>query len=253
MKEKFMLPFGYVKEQGSVLSLDLKTFYSALFIGPKKSGKTTLMQCMALIMRDYGYEVNMIGNEALMEWAHKNGVNGYTYASVQWTEKFQSIRSLIGERSKLLTEAKTISNEKKNEVADSFKPVVIMIDEIDKFISLNEKDQGMLTNLGFFVQDNEKIASYKIFTYATVSRKGYASARMQQPLSTMLGVQRAVMMQGVTYEADPYSVASRSTSLKRAGELPRGEGLLVTDDGITRLVFPQIELQEDDADSPEER
>lgn len=253
LKEKFMLPLGYVKDQGTVLSIDLKTFYSALFIGPKKAGKTTLMQCMALVMRDKGYEVNIIGNEALMEWANKNGVNGYTYASAQWMEKFQSIRNVIGERSKMLTDAKNISNEKKNEVADNFKPIVLMIDEIDKFIALNEKEQGMLTNLGFFVQDNEKIASYKIFTYATVSRKGYSSARMQQPLMTMLGVQRAIMMQGVTYEADPYGVSSRSASFKRAGELPRGEGLLVTDDGITRLVFPQIEIQEDDADSLEER
>lgn len=246
MKTPFMLPLGYVKTEGTIAAVEQSSFYSGLVIGPKKSGKTTFVQASAYMMKQKGYQVNLIGSEALMEWAKNNDMLAFGYGDVNWLSRMEKIKQLIGERSKQLQEAKTISRERHKEVAASFEPLVIMIDDLDKFITGFEKEGKMLDYLKFFVQESDKIPSYKIFTYATVSRKAVTSMRLKEPMATLLGVRRGLMLQGASYEADPYDVSNRIQGGRRNAELPLGEAYLVADDEVTRLVLPQLQLSAED-------
>ncbi len=244
MKEPFRLPIGYVKEQGVVASINLLGWYSGLFIGPKKSGKTTLLKTMAATMIKKNYEVYLLGSEDLVAWAQKNGIHAFTHSSPQWLEKFGEIKQLIGVRSSQLVEASKISSEAKKETAAGFKPVALLIDDLDKFIAENTaKAQNMLDFLKFCVRDDEKVASFKLFTYATIASKAVSPNRIKEPLATMLGVQRGIMLQGAGSEADPYNVANRVG--RRNAELPRGEAILVADDDLMKVVLPQLARSEE--------
>lgn len=246
MADRFRIPFGYIKAQGTVASADLSALYSGLFIGPKKSGKTTLLQCMAVTMRKKGYDVFLIGADELVAWGQTHGIPTFAHGSPQWLEQFGKITQTNKLRSAALTEAGAISVERKKEVAASFNPIVILIDDMDKFMAAYEKEANMINFLKFCVQDNDKIASFKLFTYATVTRKGLSSGKFKEPLSTMNGVRRGMMLQGVTYDCDPFGVSGLIPGLKKQSELPRGEAFLVMDDDAVHIVLPQLEL------SPEE-
>lgn len=252
MQTPFVMPLGYVKSRGNVACVDLHKFYSGLVIGPKKSGKTTFLRTVAIMAKQKQYEVNVVGAELLNEWATAQGMNAFAYGSANWITKFEEIKSIIAQRSKQLQEAKAISRDNHKKVAESFTPIVLLIDDLDKFVSGFEKEPKMLDFFKFFVQDSEKIASYKIFTYATINRKSIAGMRGKEPVSTMLGVHRGLMLQGVTFDADPFDVASRISGHRRNAELPLGEALLVMDDELVRVVLPQVELSAEDEELSKE-
>lgn len=111
----------------------------------------------------------------------------------------------------------------------------------------------MLNFLKFCVQDNEKIASYKLFTYGTVSRKGLSAAKFKEPLATMNGVRRGIMLQGATYDCDPFNVSGLLPGVKKQSELPRGEAYLVVDEDAAHLVLPQLQVDDGDAAPKPER
>lgn len=242
LAEPFRIPLGYIKSQGTVASVNLCSMYSGLFIGPKKSGKTTLLQCMATVMHQRGYQVSLIGSEEVAEWGRRQGIFACSHGSPAWLERFEQIKQENAARGKALIEARAISNAKKAEVAAGFNPMVILIDDVDQFITAYEKETAMLTFLKFCVQDNEKIASYKLFTYGTVSRKGLSATKFKEPLATMNGVRRGLMLQGVTYDCDPFNVSSLLPGVKKQSELPRGEGYLVVDEDAAHLVLPQLHV-----------
>jgi len=98
------------------------------------------------------------------------------------------------------------------------------------------------------VRDDEKIASFRLITIATIQRKNIAANRIKEPLNTMLGVSRGVMLQGVTFDCDPFKVASIIPGLKKPGELPRGEAYLIADDDSAHIVLPRVEIPADESE-----
>lgn len=242
LSERFRIPLGYVKSLGTVASIKLTNMYSGLFIGPKKSGKTTLLQCMAVTMHQAGYHVYLIGSEELVAWGQKNNISTFAHGSKEWLDQFSEITTTNKQRGAALTEAASISLDRKKAVADSFNPIVILIDDLDKFATAYEKEANMLNFIKFCVQDNEKIASFKLFTYATVSRKGLSAGKFKEPLATMSNVRRGMMLQGCTYECDPFNIASLIPGMKKQCELPRGEAFLVMEDDAAHIVLPQMEV-----------
>lgn len=243
----FVMPLGWVKALGNVACVDTRHFYSGLFIGPKRSGRTTLLQNIALMMTRKGCEVYLVGSETMAEWGRKHQVISYVHGSPAFLEQFSRIRETINTRTALLTEAKNFGNERKKAVADSFKPVVLLIDDLDQFMASYAKEQGMLDFLKFFVRDDERVATYRVCTYATIQRKSISTNRMKEPLATMLGVNRAMMLQGATYECDPFKVATMVPGLKKVTELPRGEAFFIAEEGSAHVVLPNVEASADDS------
>lgn len=242
-EDRYRLPIGYVKADGSVANLDVHSFYSGIFIGPKHCGKATLLKTLAVTMKQKGYEVYLIGSQNIVEWANTKGIDAYLHGSTEWLSKFNDIlTNTIGERSAKLKEARSGGSAKHREVADSFIPLAILIENADKYIEAYASNQSLLDKMVYFVQDSEKIASYKILTYMTVSRSGYQANRLREPLRTAVSVRRGIMLTGVTQDCDPFGVSATMSYQKRGEVYPAGEGLLVTEDGTNRIVLPQLEI-----------
>ena len=118
-------------------------------------------------------------------------------------------------------------------------PVVILIDDLDKYVAAYPATAAMLAN---FLADNERIATYHVMTYATVSRRGFTENQMKEPFQTLRSAKRGVLLQGATNECDPFGVVYR---LPRGVTYPLGEAVVLYDDDMYRLVLPQVEAEED--------
>lgn len=261
LAQPFTLPLGYHKSLGEVVAIRQTEFYSGLIIGPKKSGKSNLIKIMALEMQQKGYQVLLIGAEDMRAWGEAHGITTFAHGSIEWLIARDRVAAEIGSRGRALQAAAAVSAKEKQRVADSFCGIAILIDDLDKFITSYEANDGsaemvkrrkdMLAFIAFCVADNEKIASYKLFTYATISRaKCSIDMRSKDPFRTMWAVSRGIMLQGVSQETDPYRVASLLPELKKESTLPLGEGVLVQDDNAVRLVIPKLEAEKPAGESP---
>lgn len=234
-----MLPMGYIKSNGRVLSIPLNSFYAGMVLGPKRSGKTTWIKGTALLMQRKGATVYIVGSEGLATWAKEHNMHGFHHGQQEWPECFESItKSVIGERSAQLKLAKSVSIDEFHRVSQSFAPLVILLDDLDKYIAAFPATASMLAN---FVADNEKIASYRVMTYVTVSRKGFMDNQAKEPFQTLRNAKRGLLLQGVTNECDPFSMMYR---LPRGVSYPLGEAIALYDDDMYWLVLPQVEVEQ---------
>lgn len=235
-----LLPMGYEKGTGAVLEASLKNFYAGLVVGPRRSGKTTWVKVMARMMQRRGARVYVIGDEGLARWALEQGMTGFHFGQPEWADCFNSILGEVaGERSARLKEAKTISMEEHRRVSMTFTPIVILIDQLDKYMAAYPDTLGRLKA---FVEENEKIATYRVMTYATISRKGYNDNYLKDPLTSLRAARRGLLLQGVSNEFDPFNI---SRSLPRGITFAPGEAIALYDDNLYRLVLPQLEAEQE--------
>ena len=235
-----LLPMGYVKSNGRVFGADLHSFFAGVVLGPKRSGKTTWVKVTALAMQRRGAQVYVVGADDLAQWAEAQGMHAFRCGQQEWVAAFEDItKRIVGERSAQLKQAKTVSQDEFRRVSQTFVPVVILIDDLDKYVAAYPATAAMLAN---FLADNERIATYHVMTYATVSRRGFTENQMKEPFQTLRSAKRGVLLQGATNECDPFGVVYR---LPRGVTYPLGEAVVLYDDDMYRLVLPQVEAEED--------
>lgn len=235
-----LLPLGYEKSSGAVHEASLNSFYAGLVVGPKQSGKTTWVKVTALTMQRKGARVYVVGDEGLSRWAQDQGMTAFHFGQTEWAECFESIfKEIVGERSAQLKAAKAISMDEHKRVSMTFTPIVILIDQLDKYMAAYP---NLLPRQKTFVEENEKIATYRVMTYMTISRKAYNDSYLKEPLATLRAAKRGLMLRGVTSEFDPFNV---SRSLPRGITFTTGEAVALYDDNLYRLVLPQVEVEQE--------
>lgn len=240
MKNPVQLPMGYIKSTGELFSVDLHTCYAGMVAGPRKSGKSTWVRVTALTMQKKGARVVVIGPEEMASWARKNGLEAYAYGQQDWEPCFNEIvKNVLGERTAMLKQAKAAGVREYKRVSDSFRMVMLLIDDLDKYVAAFPNTVKMLTN---FVADNEKIATYKVATFATVSRKAYQENQSQEPFRALRTSKRGLLLQGVNNEFDPFGI---SYKLPRGITYPAGEAIMMYDDEMRHVVLPQDRLKEE--------
>lgn len=235
-----LLPLGYEKSSGSVLEASLRSFYAGLVVGPKHSGKTTWVKVTALAMHRKGARVYVVGDEGLTRWAKEQGMTAYHFGQPEWVSCFESILAeIVGERSAQLKAAKAISIEEHRRVSATFTPIVILIDQLDKYVAAYP---ATLNKLKTFVEENEKIASYRVMTFVTISQKAFNEGYLKEPLATLRAAKRGLVLRGINSEFDPFNV---SRSLPRGLTFGTGEAIALYDDNLYRLVLPQVEAEQE--------
>jgi len=231
------LPMYYAKDTGEMKCLNLREMFSMLICGPRKSGKTNLLENIGSAFAEKGGCVHVIGSSDLAEWAKAHGMNGYVHGDDAWKTAFnKTVLKEVSVRSNLLMEAKTRGGMKaRNALLTAFTPVVVLIDDLDAYIEKYDAIPEMSTYLTHFTADN--VSGYGIYLYASISHAGYQRMRIKQPLVGMAAAKRGVMLQGRLSECDPFDVQVPFATKNLA--LPLGEGWLVADGGAERIVIPK--------------
>ena len=229
------LPLGYVKKDASVYALDLREFYSGLICGPRKSGKTTLLKCLAMTFQEKRAEIYMVGSMELAAWANQRGMHGVVCGDKGWKETFDGIMALVRERSGMLGAAADL--QARRAMLAEFTPVVMLVDDLDRFMDAYEKEKDLVSALRFFCVTDEKIGNYGVYTYAAISHVGVQSHSVQEPVMTMKRARRGLMLQGRLSECDPFSLSGLSMD-QRKKALPVGEAFLVNEQEVRQLVLP---------------
>jgi len=232
------LPMYYVKNTGAPQSSDLREMFSMMICGPRKSGKTNLLQNIATTFAKKGAIVHVIGSAELAEWAKEHGMNGYTHGDEAWNTAFsQLFMKEIGRRSNLLLAAKEEGGiQARNKLLETtFTPVVILIDDMDSYMEKYESVPLLSLNLKHFFADN--VSGYGIYTYVTLSHTAYSRSRIKEPITSMAAAKRGIMLQGKLSECDPFDTPVPFAKKNQA--YPLGEGLLVSDGNVTHIVIPK--------------
>ncbi len=239
LKSRETIPLFYDKNKGEAVSPSLRDCFSMLILGAAKSGKTSMLKNIAHTFTFKESQIHVIGNQDLSFWAKKRGMSGYTYGDQAWTEAFSAIFKEIGSRSSLLAAAaKSGGAAARSALLATFTPIVILIDDLEKYIAANESKPVNLplnAQLKFFCEAN--VSGYGIYVYATVSHSGYASARIKEPMVTMVAGKRGIMLQGRLNECDPFSAPVPYN--KKSLVYPVGEALYLCEGELRHVVIPK--------------
>jgi len=239
MADPTKLPLGYVRATGEICSADMNSFYSGAIIGPKHSGRTTTLKNIALVLKQKGSEVLLVGPDETAAWGEKNGITSFSYSNTDWLDQFKRIMTeTMPERTRLLTAANAQGQEARKRTISGFRQIAILVDDLDQYITAYA---DTLKHFAFFLADNDKIAGYRIFTVVTLSRKAYNDNLAAEIVKNIRQAKRGILLQGVSMDCDPFGVAARVRGVTFAP----GEALVMYEEELVRAVLPRTEHADD--------
>ncbi|MBR5546618.1 MAG: type VII secretion protein EssC [Clostridia bacterium] len=231
------LPMGYLKNTGKTFSLNLREQFSLLVCGPRKSGKSNMLQNIAELFSRRDAEIHVIASGEMVSWARQRGLKAYEHGDDAWNEAFAKMfMEVIPERSKLLkAAAESGGKAARDAVLAQLKPIVILVDDMDTYIDKYGETKEAVKNLRFFCADN--VSGYGIYTFASLSHNGFQSTRMKEPVVSMARAGRGVMLQGKLSECDPFNTSIPYN--RKNAVYPLGEGLFIADQEAQHMVIPR--------------
>lgn len=241
LKTVGQLPLYYDKRSGEAKAVDLREFFSFLVVGPRKSGKTNLLMNIADTFARKDAQIYVIASGEMNSWAAKSGYTAFEPGAEEWIAEFVSIFRRVAARDQELVQARrTGGMEARNKMLSAFAPIVLLIDDVEKYIDKYAATPDVINKLNLFLAEN--MGGHGIYTVASLSYSAYTSARMKEPVATMTRARRGVMLQPRLNECDPFGVSLPYSQKNLAYGL--GEGLLVTDQGATQIVCPQYDANQ---------
>ena len=237
MEQIDRLPWGYEKNTGKMLGLNLRELFSMLICGPKRSGKTNIIKNIATIFALKGAHVYVIGSEDLIQWGKQNNIQVYAYDQKEWEESFNNIFSNeVPKRSELLMQAKEKGGiVGRNSLLKTFQPIAILIDDFDQYMEKKGETSAYVTNLRHFYAD--KVSGYGIYTFVTMSHNGYQRMHLKQPVMAMAQGNRGLMLQGRLGDCLPFDI---NIPFSKKNEVyPLGEAMHISDQETMQVVIPQ--------------
>lgn len=226
--------FAYSVETGLPSVIDLASSYSFLVTGARQSGKTNCLQLIARLWKQRGGNICIAADEMWSEFCRTEELTRYDLKSAEWESYVGWLNTEIKSRAGQRKAAQTNGAAALDQLVRGFDPVVIIIDDLDSFISGNPDVANRL-----FAEVAKKAARFGIYMYASVSHNAYAQVRMQEPLVSMARQQRGVALGGKLNECDPWNVTMPFS--KKSVAFPRGEAYMVNNGEISHIAIPKAQ------------
>lgn len=246
-KSPYDLPIGYDLTKGTLATINTENSYSWLVTGPKKSGRTNFLKLMAKLYAARGADVFIIGDASWVRLAKELNAKLYTTQDeiVAFTQEF--VKNYPGQRKPLRDEALKQGKAAARKLALTFKPAVVLIDNVDRFNkdfagSQYVQAQQFLQNV--YAQMSRQADHYNVALFMSLcsSERMYASS---EPLKSLIQQGRGIALGGKLADYDPWNIGSSLPMAARSKALPLGHGYVTNNGTHTRLVVPLAEPNEE--------
>lgn len=234
LAEPLSFSFAYGVSSGTPQPIDLAESYSYLVVGARQSGKTNLLRLLAKLWKQRGVTPCIAADESWNEFCREEQLARYDVKSPEWEEYVAWLNGEIKARTFRRKEAQSHSAAEFDALVRSFEPVVIIIDDLDSFVTRSPDAANRL-----LAEVAKRAMKFGIYLYAAVSHNGFAQTRMQEPLASLARQQRGVALGGKLNECDPWNVQLPYS--KKNLSFPKGEAYLVDNGEVTRVVIPRVE------------
>lgn len=234
LREPMSFAFAYSVDKGLPEVIDLADSYSFLITGARQSGKTNFLRLVARLWKARGANICIAADESWNEFCRQEELTRYDLKSAQWEAYVSWLNEEIKSRALQRKTAQANGADALDRLVREFEPLVILLDDLDSFISGNPEVANRL-----FAEVAKKASKFAIYLYATVSHGAYAQLRMQEPLLSLARQQRGVALGGKLSECDPWNVQMPFS--KKNISFPRGEAYLVNNGDVSRIVIPKAQ------------
>lgn len=237
-KQAAWLPLGYHKQTAQPLYAKLQDYHSFLITGPAKSGKSSLIMQLALLLRAMGGEVQLIGGMELQRWGSAQGFDVMQPGEPRCQAYLAGLpAALVKPRSDALKLAREQGIEAYAAQTAGFKPYALLIDDLDALIEQcedNEAGREAVNSLRHYPVDRTR--PYRIHLIASVSHKAAEKHRLKEPLSTLINQARFLLLQG---RIDKLSfVQAAMSAAQRRLQMPLGEAWMMEGGEGQPLLIP---------------
>ena len=229
------LPLAYDLDSGLPLSMDLQKNYSFLVLGGRKSGKTNALMHIGRLFREKGGDVFVLGGTEWMDFCQETGASLLKPATPEW-EAFMT--SLLEDYGKPRKQAKDAAKNKDQlyQTAAGFKPFALLIDNLETYMSGDTAlKENELKLLAFLTATAENSAMY---TFMSMAPANMRSLSMLNPLKTLVGQQRGIVLGGRLGEVSPWNV--NVPYRQKNAVLPAGTAYYISGDQCRQIVFPLL-------------
>ena len=238
MAEPWQITFAYSTISGLPESVALDISYSFLIIGGRQSGKTNLLQLLVRIWKQKHAKICVAADAAWDEFCKKNDIDRYEdFKSKEWESYVSWLNNEIKLRNQRRKQAQLSGTAALNETVKAMEPIVLLIDDLDSFITKNPDVVNQL-----FADVAGRAAKYGIYLFAAVSHNAYSRVRMMEPLVSLVRQQRGVALRGKLNECDPWGIQMPFS--KKSVTFPLGEAYLINNGEALRVVIPKADRKE---------
>ena len=237
LSDPWLMTFSYSMDSGLPELIHLDQSYSFLITGARQSGKTNLLQLIATIWHQRGANICIAADSSWEEFSRSLGVIRYDdYSGSAWETYVSWLNSEIKSRNQIRKQAQAVGAAALNEVVQAMEPIVLIVDDLDVFISQNPDVVSKL-----FADVANHAAKYAIYLFAAVSHNAYIRVRSREPLVSLARQQRGVALGGKLNECDPWGIQIPFS--KKNVSFPLGEAYLINNGEITRIAIPTVGIQ----------
>ena len=241
----FDMPIGYDVASGMPTAIDLEENFNLFITGPKRAGKTNMLKFLARMMQARGAEVHILADRDWASFAKETGIPLHATREevAAFSHEFQK-NVLAAQRGPKKREAVAEGTKSAlHAVSTAFTPYTIIIDRGERFYT-DYNDMDMAEELRFMREFYRQLFekgdhyNFQVFVAAPFSARTYFN---QEPLRTLIQHGRGVSLGGKLGECNALGIADYMPHSRASLPLPVGQGYLITDGNIRRIVVPLSE------------
>ena len=238
LEDAWSFVFAYNASTGLPEEIRLDSSFSFLITGGRQTGKTNLLMLIAQLWSRRGAKICVAADASWDVLCRQIGASRYeNYKEKDWENCVSWLNNEIKLRNQQRKQAQTSGTAALNALVRIMEPIVILADDLERFVAGN-----LDVVKGLFAEVASVAAKYGIYFFASVSHNAYSQIRMQEPLASLARQQRGIALCGKLNECAPWGVSMPFS--QKSVALPVGEGYLVNNGAVMRIVIPKAEIQE---------
>ena len=231
--------YSYNTDTGMLARISLDKCYCFLIAGARQSGKTNLLQLIAMLWAKKQARICVVADASWADLCDRIGAERYdTFEKGSaWEQYVAWLNFESRKRAALRKEAQVSGTAALDELVRSFQPIVLLMDDIEKMMQRNPEIVG-----SFLAQFCKNGAKFGIYLFASVSHDAYRQHQQVEPLATLVRKQCGAALGGKLDNCDPWGL--KIPFSKKTVSFPLGEAYLVNNGEVSHVIIPKLDDRE---------
>ena len=194
------LPIGYVQEDASLYSIDLRRAFTYTVLGQMRSGKTNVLCGIMQAAHDRNGEIIIVDGAGgdLQQMAEKLGAK-YVKTEDEMVEFANELYQEMAKRNELKRELRKqgATNDKVYDEMLQYKAKFIFINDVSEFMQqLYGESQEMKNIRGFMENFLDKGEAHNMYVFGCVAQESYKDSIGYRAFNTMVGRKTGILLGG---------------------------------------------------------